>query len=102
MTALDRAPHAAATLRPGGRPYMTSLDDTPSEPDQVEVVHTITSGGIKHPGRHHDDLAGNHLYMNDVAAGAALHVLTPKSPFIKRVPAIVDFNHLPDMGRMTR
>ena len=43
MTALDRAPHAAATLRPGGRPYMTSLDDTPSEPDQVEVVHTITS-----------------------------------------------------------
>jgi hypothetical protein len=22
---------------------MTSLDDTPSEPDQVEVVHTITS-----------------------------------------------------------
>jgi hypothetical protein len=64
--------------------------------------HAGAGGGIKHPGRHHDDLAGNHLYMNDVAAGAALHVLTPKSPFIKRVPAIVDFNHLPDMGRMTR
>jgi hypothetical protein len=35
----------------------------------------------------------------DVAAGAALDILAPKAAPIERVPAIMDLDLLPDMGR---
>jgi IS66 C-terminal element len=39
--------------------------------------------------------------MNDVAAGAVLDILAPKPAPIECVPAIMDLDVLPDMGRMT-
>ena len=39
--------------------------------------------------------------MNDIAAGAPLDILAPKAAPIMCVPAIMDLDLLPDMGRMT-
>jgi hypothetical protein len=63
--------------------------------------HSSAGGRIQHPGRHHDDHAGRRLDVNDLTAGAPLSVLTANATPIKRVPPVVNFNFLPDMGRMT-
>ena len=39
--------------------------------------------------------------MDDIAAGAPLDILAAKAAPIKCVPAIMDLDLLPDMGRMT-
>jgi hypothetical protein len=39
--------------------------------------------------------------MNDIAAGAPFDILAPKPAPIEGVPAIMDLDLLPDMGRMT-
>jgi len=39
--------------------------------------------------------------MNDIAAGAPLDTLTAKAAPIECVPAVMDLDLLPDMGRMT-
>jgi hypothetical protein len=39
--------------------------------------------------------------MNDIAAGAPLDILAAKAATIECVPAVMDLNLLPDMGRMT-
>jgi hypothetical protein len=39
--------------------------------------------------------------MSDIAAGAPLDILAPKAAPIECVPAIMDLDLLPDMGRMT-
>ncbi len=39
--------------------------------------------------------------MNDFAAGPPLDILMAKAASIQRVPAVMDLNFLPDMGRMT-
>lgn len=63
--------------------------------------HSGAGGRIEHPSCHHDDYAGRHFDMNDVAAGAMLDILAPKPVPIECVPAIMDLDILPDMGRMT-
>jgi hypothetical protein len=63
--------------------------------------HSGAGGGIEHPCRHHDNHAGRHLNMNDLAAGAPLRVLAANASPIERVPSVTNFNFLPDMGRMT-
>ena len=63
--------------------------------------HSGAGGGIEHPCRHHDDHAGRHLDVNDLAAGAPLNILAPNPPPIEGVPPVTNFNFLPDMGRMT-
>ena len=64
-------------------------------------LHPGTSGGIEHPCRDDYDVAGRHLDMNNLAAGAPLDVLASNSPPIQRMPAVMNLNLLPDMGRMT-
>jgi hypothetical protein len=64
-------------------------------------AHSGTGGGIEHPCCYDDDDAGSHLDVNDFAAGAPLDILTSKTASIERVPAVMDLNFLPDMGRMT-
>lgn len=64
-------------------------------------LHPGTSGGIEHPCRDDYDVAGRHLDMNNLAAGAPLDVLASNSPPIQRMPAVMNLNFLPDMGRMT-
>jgi hypothetical protein len=63
--------------------------------------HASASNWIQHPRGHHDDHARHHLDMNNLTAGTALDILAPNSSTIERMPAIIDFNVLPDMGRMT-
>jgi hypothetical protein len=64
-------------------------------------LHPGTSGGIEHPHCDDHDVAGRHLDMNNLAAGAPLDVLASNSPPIQRMPAVMNLNLLPDMGRMT-
>jgi hypothetical protein len=62
--------------------------------------HSSTDTGVDHPVWQYRYDAGRHLDMNDPAASALFTVLNPQSSAIKRVPTIVNFNFLPDMGRM--
>ena len=64
-------------------------------------AHSGTGGGIEHPCCYDDDDAGSHLDVNDFAAGPPLDILMSKAASIQRVPAVMDLNFLPDMGRMT-
>jgi hypothetical protein len=65
-------------------------------------LHPRTDRGAEHPGSNHDDDPGLDFYMDDLAVGALLAVLLPDTAAIQRMPAVEDFNFLPDMGRMTR
>ncbi len=62
--------------------------------------HSGTDAGIDYPIWQYCYCAGRHLDMDDPAISALLAVLHPQSPTVKRVPTIVNFNFLPDMGRM--
>ena len=64
-------------------------------------LHPATSGGIEHPCRHDKDNARCYLNVDTLAAGAPLDILPSNPATIQRMPAVLDFNFLPDMGRMT-
>ena len=63
--------------------------------------HSGAGDRIEHPCRHHDDYTGRYLDVNDVADGALLDILASDATPIECVPAIMDLDLLPDMGRMT-
>jgi hypothetical protein len=60
------------------------------------------SHGVQHPASDHDHDAWFNLDVNDLAVGALLAVFAPDATSIQRVPAVEDFDFLPDMGRMTQ
>jgi hypothetical protein len=64
-------------------------------------LHPGTSGGIEHPCRNDHDVAGRHLDMNNLAAAAPRDIVSSNPPPIQRMPAVMNLNLLPDMGRMT-
>jgi hypothetical protein len=63
--------------------------------------HSDAGGRIEHPRGHDDDHAGRRFDVDDLAAGAPLRILAANPSPIERVPAVTNFNFLPDMGRMT-
>lgn len=63
--------------------------------------HACTDTGVKHPSRQYRYDAWCDLDMHNAAANPLLAVLRPQTAPVKRVPTIVNFNFLPDMGRMT-
>ena len=63
--------------------------------------HPGTSGGVEHPCRDDQDVAGSHFDMNNFTDRAPLDILSSNPPSKQRVPAVMDLNFLPDMGRMT-
>jgi hypothetical protein len=63
--------------------------------------HPGTSRGVEHPCRYDQDVAGSHFDMNNFTDRAPLDILSSNPPPIQRVPAVMDLNFLPDMGRMT-
>jgi hypothetical protein len=63
--------------------------------------HSGAGGRIEHPRGHDDDHAGRRFDVNDLPASAPLRILAANAPPIKHMPAVIDFNFLPDMGRMT-
>lgn len=56
----------------------------------------------EHPRGNDDDDSRTDFYVNDLAVGAMLAVLPPDATPVEGMPAIEDFNFLPDMGRMIR
>jgi hypothetical protein len=63
--------------------------------------HAGTDTGVKHPGRQYRYYAGRNFNMQNAAAGTLFAVLRPQAAPVKRMPTIVNFNFLPDMGRMS-
>ena len=68
---------------------------------RITQLHASAGGAVEHPSRQDDDYTGRNLDVDDITAGSSLAVLLPKPAPIQRVPAIEDFDFLPDMGRMT-
>jgi hypothetical protein len=64
--------------------------------------HAGASRGVQHPCRDHDHDAWFSLDVNYLAVGSLLAVFAPDATPIQRMPAVKDFDFLPDMGRMTR
>jgi len=63
--------------------------------------HPGTDAGVQHPVRQCCYDTRLDLNMNDAAGGALLAVVGICAPPVKRMPAIVNFDFSPDMGRMT-
>lgn len=63
--------------------------------------HAGADAGVEHPVRKYSYDARLDLDMDDAAAGSLLAALRSNSPAVERMPAVVNFNFLPDMGRMT-
>lgn len=63
--------------------------------------HAGADAGVEHPIRKYRYDARLNLDMDDTAAGALLAVMRSNSSAIERMPAVVNLNFLPDMGRMT-
>ena len=63
--------------------------------------HSGAGDGIQDPCRGHDDDARRRLEVNDRARYTLLAALAPDTTPIEGVPAIMDLDLLPDMGRMT-
>jgi hypothetical protein len=62
--------------------------------------HRRANAGIKHPGRDDDRYARFGLNNGNVSARAPLGVELPDLAAMQRVPTVMDFNILVDMGRM--
>lgn len=63
--------------------------------------HAGADAGVEHPVRKYRYDARLDLNMDDAAAGALLAVMRANSAAVERMPTVVNFNFLPDMGRMT-
>jgi hypothetical protein len=63
--------------------------------------HAGADAGVKHPVRQPRHDARLDLDMDDATTGTSFAVVSSNLSAVKRMPGIVDFNFLPDMGRMT-
>ncbi|MBU2326736.1 MAG: hypothetical protein KJ755_05160 [Alphaproteobacteria bacterium] len=62
--------------------------------------HACAGRRIKHPrGDHHED-AGENLDVDKLPGSTPVNALDPQASTEKRMPAVMDHNKLPDMGRM--
>ena len=82
-------------------PMVQFVERTRRDPWCSEL-HARAGSGAEHPSGNHDDDPRLHFYVDDLAVGALLTVLLPDTTAIQRMPAVEDFNFLPDMGRMTQ
>lgn len=62
--------------------------------------HASTDTGVAHPLRYYRYDACFDLEMQNAPTSTLFAVLRSKTPAIERMPAIANFNFLPDMGRM--
>jgi hypothetical protein len=62
--------------------------------------HAGAGGGIQDPCRGHDDDARRRLKVRNGAREPLLAALAPDTTPIEGMPAILDLDLLPDMGRM--
>ena len=59
-------------------------------------------GSIQHPSGNDSNPTVARVNVDDPTSAALLDISTLDTTTIQRVPTIVDFNFLPDMGRMNR
>jgi hypothetical protein len=69
--------------------------------DRRAEDHAGADACVEHPVRKHRYDARLDLNVDDAAGGALFAVMRANSATVERVPAVVNFNFLPDMGRMT-
>jgi hypothetical protein len=63
--------------------------------------HANTGHRIQHPRRDGDNNARRGLDMRKGTGLSSLDVMLPQAATMKRMPAVVNDNFLPDMGRMS-
>ena len=63
--------------------------------------HCGAGAGIEHPGWKGRDHTRFDLDVNDAPAGALLARLNPNPTAVIGMPTVVDYDFVPDMGRMT-
>jgi hypothetical protein len=63
--------------------------------------HPSADARIQYPRRGHNHYAGCRLEVNNRSGYALLATLAPDAAAVEGVPAILDLDVLPDMGRMT-
>jgi hypothetical protein len=63
--------------------------------------HASADAGIEHPVRQHRYDAGLDLDVYNATTHPSFAVVRSYASAVKGMPGIVDFNFLPDMGRMT-
>lgn len=63
--------------------------------------HAGADAGVEHPVRQYCYNTRLDLDVDDAAACALLAVMRSYTSAVERMPAVVNFNFPPDMGRMT-
>ena len=84
------------------RQQQVQLDQRIHRCSRSAQFHASAGHGVEHPGSDHDHDAWFNFDVNYLAVGTLLAVLAPYATPIQRMPAIEDFDFLPDMGRMTQ
>jgi hypothetical protein len=67
---------------------------------RADRCHTGAGDRVQHPCGDCRDHAGHRFNVNNLAGGALFAVVSPDVTPIERVPPVMNFNFLPDMGRM--
>jgi hypothetical protein len=68
---------------------------------RADYRHAGADDRIQHPRGDRRDHARHWLDVNDPTGRALLNVMPSDTEPVQRVPAVMDLNFLPDMGRMT-
>ena len=67
---------------------------------RVDSCHTGAGDRVQHPCGDCRDYAGHCLNVNNLAGGALFGVVSADVASMERMPPVMDFDFLPDMGRM--
>lgn len=62
--------------------------------------HACAESGISHPGRQRRDYTWSNFNMKYITIAAATLLVQSQTTTVVWMPSIVDFDLLPDMGRM--
>ena len=67
---------------------------------RADRCHTSAGDRVQHPCGDCRDHPGHRLNVNNLPGGALFAVVSPNTAPIERVPPVMNFDFLPDMGRM--
>jgi hypothetical protein len=68
---------------------------------RVTKFHPHARDRIEHPARYRPDDACTRFNMDNAAATALFNISNLDTTAVQRMPTIMDFDFLPDMGRMS-
>jgi hypothetical protein len=63
-------------------------------------LHADAGGRVEHPRRYHRHDPGRHLDVDEATGRPILAILNADPTAVQRMPAVVNDDVLPDMGRM--